>query len=466
MQVTVIGAGYVGLVTGVSLAQIAGARVTFVEHAPQRFDELQRGVIPIDEPGLGDAFAASRDRIRVVRDVGEALPTDIALVCVGTPIDAAGNSDVSQLHTVLEVLREWPELDVSVRSTLPPGTSVELPALLGRSGGERVSTNPEFLRQGSALHDFQHPSRIVIGRFPETEQRHLDLLDGLYAAMEAPRLHVDVASAELIKNVANGFLAMKLSFVNEVASLAEEYGVDVDEVLLGISYDPRIGSSYMRPGLGFGGSCLPKELRALAWAGERRGLPMHLARAASDGNAEQQGRFIRRLVRELHRRPANVGQLGLSFKADTDDLRDSPAVTVARRLLQLGHRVTAFDPAVRPEHALSALPGLSVAERAEDVFAEADVVVVATEWPQFRALDWPALRDSMRGNLLYDGRNLIDAEAAARAGYAYRGIGRPSLEPLVADAPGAPATATEQLRAPRPETDGVGREAVEGAHAR
>ncbi len=388
MQVTVIGAGYVGLVTGISLARMGTAEVTFVERSPARLDELRRGVIPIEEPGLSEAFAACRDRIRVVREIPEALPADITLVAVGTPIDAEGNSDVSQLHSVLEVLREWPELDVSIRSTLPPGTSVQLPALMGRSGGERISTNPEFLRQGSALHDFEHPSRIVIGRFPETEQRHIDLLERLFGAIDAPRLHVDVAAAELIKNVANGFLAMKLSFVNEVASLSEEYGVDVEEILLGISYDPRIGSSYMRPGLGFGGSCLPKELRALAWAGEQKGLPMHLARAASDGNAEQQGRFIRRLLRELHRRPSNVGLLGLSFKADTDDLRDSPAVTVARRLLQLGHRVTAFDPAVRREHALAALAGL--------VWL---TVLFALEWfqvprpptPEVRAIPWPTL---------------------------------------------------------------------------
>lgn len=429
MEVTVVGAGYVGLVTGASLARIGGHRVTFVERSGERLERLKRGEIPIEEAGLREAFAECRDRIEVVADLEEALPTDIVLVAVGTPVDERGDSDVSQLDSVFEALSRWPDLHVSIRSTLPPGMSVRLPELLHRSGGQRISTNPEFLRQGSAMYDYAHPSRVVIGRFPETEAAHLDVLEELFGRINAPRVHVDVAAAELIKNVANGFLAMKLSFVNEVAALSEEYDVDVDEVLEGISYDPRIGSSYMRPGLGFGGSCLPKELRVLATAGERKGLPMHLARAAADGNAEQQGRFTRRLLRELKRHPSTIGMLGLSFKAGTDDLRDSPAVTVARRLLQLGHRVRAFDPAVDPARAMAALPSLEAVGSAEEAFADADAIVLATEWPEFRELDWARLRQAMRGDLLFDGRNLLEPKAAAAAGYAYRGVGRMPFDP-------------------------------------
>ena len=242
--------------------------------------------------------------------------------------------------------------------------SNRLPRLMGRADGERLSTNPEFLRQGSAVADYAHPSRIIIGRFPTTSAEHLELLERVFAPIEAPRLHVDVAAAELIKNVSNGFLALKLSFVNEVAALSEEYGVEVEQVLEGIALDPRIGSSYMKPSLGFGGSCLPKELQVLASAGRRRGLPMHVARAIGQVNVEQQDRFVRRILGELPDEGARVGLLGLSFKADTDDLRGSPALYVARRLLEEGHEVIAFDPAVRPDRAVTAAPGIVMAASA------------------------------------------------------------------------------------------------------
>jgi len=251
-----------------------------------------------------------------------------------------------------------------------------------------------------------------------------------YAHLEGPRLTVSVAAAELIKNSANAFLALKLSFVNEVAALSESYGVEIDEVLQGISLDPRIGSAYMRPGLGFGGSCLPKELQVIDVAGRRQGLAMHVARAASQVNLEQQDRFAHRVLSELPDQGGRVGMLGLSFKADTDDLRGSPAIHVARRLVQAGHELVAFDPAVRPERAEAAVPGIIVVDTAAEVFDGADAVVVATEWPQFGGLDLQALAPAMRRRLVFDGRGLIDPEAAVRAGMAYRGVGRPSRDPV------------------------------------
>jgi UDPglucose 6-dehydrogenase len=243
---------------------------------------------------------------------------------------------------------------------------------------------------------------------------------------------VGVAAAELIKNSANAFLALKLSFVNEVAALSESYHVDVDEVLEGISLDPRIGSAYMRPGLGFGGSCLPKELQVIDVAGRRHGLAMHVARAAAQVNLEQQDRFAHRVLAELPETDARVGLLGLSFKADTDDLRGSPAIHVARRLVQAGHTVVAFDPAVRPERARVAVPGIEIVATAAEVFEDADAVVIATEWPEFSSVDLGALGPRMRNRLLFDGRGLIDAEEAVAAGYAYRGVGRPSRDPVPA----------------------------------
>ena len=428
MRIAVMGAGYVGLVTGVSLAVSGDHVVTLVERSAERLNELLRGHIPIEEPGLAEAFANTRARVTVRGELASSDEPDLVFVCVGTPTRDDGESDLQQLHAVAQDLRPRPELHVSVRSTLPPGTSVRLPAMLGRADGARLSTNPEFLRQGSAMRDYAGPSRVVIGRFPETSDEHLRLVGDALVRISAPRLLVSVSAAELIKNVANGFLALKLSFVNEVAMLAEEYGVDVDEILEGIALDPRIGRSYMRPGMGFGGSCLPKELQVLASAGRRQGLPMHVARAVSQVNLEQQDRFTRRVLRELPS-AGRVGLLGLSFKAFTDDLRGSPAVYLARRLVEQGHRVLAFDPAVRSGRAEEAVPGIRVATSGEAVFDRADAVVIGTEWPEFRSIDLAAMRGLVRQPLLFDGRNLLDPDRVRRAGFGYRGVGRLARDP-------------------------------------
>lgn len=429
MRITVIGAGYVGLVTGVSLASTGRHEVTFVEKDPERLGALQHGTMPIEEPGLADAYRSYRDRIQVVGSLDQVERPELMFVCVATPIGEGGESDLSQIMGALAELQAYPHLDISIRSTLPPGFSARIPALLGRQGGEAVSTNPEFLRQGAALEDFARPSRIVFGRYPETSDRHLSLVDDAYRHLDAPRLTVSVAAAELIKNSANAFLALKLSFVNEVAALSESYGVEVDEVLKGISLDPRIGSAYMRPGLGFGGSCLPKELLVIDVAGRRRGLAMHVARAAAQVNLEQQDRFAHRVLEELPDTGARVGVLGLSFKANTDDLRGSPAVHVARRLVHAGHHVSAYDPVVHPERARQAVAGLEVADGALEVFRGADAVVVATEWPQFGELDLAAARALVRRPVLFDGRGVIDPDAALAAGFAFRGVGRVSRDP-------------------------------------
>ena len=429
MNITVIGAGYVGLVTGVSLAA-RGHDVTFVERDEERLRELGDGRMPIEEPGLAEAFAGSRERINLVRAIGQAEQPDLVFVAVATPIGDGGESDLGQMTSVLSDLSAHPGLDVSIRSTLPPGFSARLPAMLGRPDGERLSTNPEFLRQGSAMEDFGKPSRIIVGTFPETSAEHVAKVDRAYEGIEAPRLAVSVAAAELIKNAANAFLALKLSFVNEVAALCEGYEVEVDEVLSGISLDPRIGSAYMRPGLGFGGSCLPKELQVIDTAGRRKGLAMHVARAASQVNLEQQDRFAHRILSELPESDARVALLGLSFKAGTDDLRGSPAANVARQLILAGHRVVAYDPAVRPERARAAVPGIELAASPEEAIAGADAAVIATEWPEFAELDLPAAARSMRRPLLFDGRGMVDPARAAASGMSYRGVGRRSLEPV------------------------------------
>jgi UDPglucose 6-dehydrogenase len=315
-----------------------------------------------------------------------------------------------------------------VRSTVPPG-STRLAVEWSGVPSSRVFTNPEFLRQGTALADFRKPSRIVIGRFADADPSALAIVESLYAGIDAPRLVVDVTASELIKNGANAFLALKLSFANELASLSEEYGTDVDDVLAGITLDPRIGSQYMRPSFGFGGSCLPKELQALATAGSARGLRMHVTQAASDANAAQQARFADRVATLLGGLDGRrIGILGLAFKAATDDVRDSPAVALAARLLAAGALVKAHDPEAA-ENAVRALPGLVVTATPEEAIDGAEAVVIATEWPAYRDLDWAAIRDRLARPLVIDGRRLLDADRMRVLGYRYETVGSAGREP-------------------------------------
>ena len=340
------------------------------------------------------------------------------LVCVGTPIDEAGRSDLGQLDSALDAIRDGfgPDDILVIRSTLPVGGTRRSIAAT-RLPTARVFTNPEFLRQGTAVADFARPSRIVVGRFPDADPAALAAVIGLYDAIEAPRQIVDVEAAEIIKNGANAFLALKLSFTNEIASLCEEAGADVDEVLDGIGADPRIGRTYMQPSYGFGGSCLPKELATLAVAGRTFGLPMYVTTAAAEANLAAQARFAERIAATLDG-PAGrtVGLLGLAFKAGTDDTRDSPALRLAGWLLDRGATVRAYDPAAGPK-ATAQLPGLDVTESAEAAVLGADIVVIGTEWPEFRDLPWTDWAGAGAPQVIVDGRRLLDAPALRAAGY-------------------------------------------------
>jgi UDPglucose 6-dehydrogenase len=436
-----MGAGYVGLVTAVGLAGL-GRDVRLVEVAPGRLQALRAGGIPIHEDGLQAGFQAAVAEGRLTVD--GALPDvlGIVLVCVGTPIDDEGTSDLRHLDAALADLcgRLGPDDVVVIRSTLPVGDTRRAVEAAGLPTS-RVFTNPEFLRQGTAVHDFAHPSRVVIGRFPDAEPEALAAVVGLYERLDGPRLVVDVEAAEIIKNAANAFLALKLSFTNELAGLCEEAGADVDQVLAGIGADPRIGRTYMQPSFGFGGSCLPKELTTLAVAGRALGLPMHVTTAASAANGAAQERFADR-VDELVGGVSGktVGMLGLAFKAGTDDIRDSPAVRLAERLLARGATVNAYDPAAGA-NAAGQVARLRVVDDAASAVDGADVIVIATEWPEFRDLpwaDWAAGRDRL---LVVDGRRLLDAAAMRAWGWRFvqLGDGRDRDRPVAAASTGRAA---------------------------
>jgi UDPglucose 6-dehydrogenase len=429
-SIAVIGAGYVGLVSAVGLAA-RGHTIELVETDPARLSALRQGRVPFTERGVQEALSAAlATGALTVLDHVSKTRAEIVLICVGTPIDDSGHADVGAVEAVLA---EIAALDrrpvVVVRSTMPVGTSRRLL----RDGHvvdlARFFTVPEFLRQGSALADFATPTRVVIGRSGEADRAAEAVLVEVFGAFGGPLRLVTLEEAELIKNGANAFLALKISFANEMAGLAEQSGADVGPVLEGIGLDPRIGSSYLHPSFGFGGSCLPKELQTIATSGIERGLEMHVTSAAHAANLAHQERFAERIdaiVGGVAGR--RIGLLGLAFKAGTDDIRSSPAVRLAGWLLEHGADVHAYDPAAAG-HASRALPALVTTESAVKALTGAEVAVIATEWPEFKELDWVSARDVMATPLVIDGRRLLDAATMRGLGYRYERVGSPTSEP-------------------------------------
>jgi UDPglucose 6-dehydrogenase len=424
--ITVVGAGYVGLVTAVGLVE-AGYDVVVVEKAPERYQALRSGQAPIAEPGLQAALerALTSGRLRI--DLALPRPLGLVLICVGTPIGDDGRSDLTQLRSALADVQAVADDDtiLVLRSTLPVGSADQIRSWSGVPQA-RTFTNPEFLRQGSALDDFRAPSRVVIGTFSEPDETALARVVALVSTDRVTPIVVDATVSEMIKNGANAFLALKLSFANEIAGLAEEMGVDVGDVLAGISADPRIGSAYLQPSFGFGGSCLPKELQTLAVAGRSVGLPMHVTTAAAQANVASQDRFANRIASVVGGfRGKRIGLLGLAFKSNTDDVRGSPAMRLTRAMMASGAGVRAFDPAAMA-NALREEPELITVKHAEDVFDDANAVVIATEWPQFATLDWKALAPRPRQRLLVDGRRVVDRTTVEAAGFRVVTLGRGS----------------------------------------
>lgn len=421
----IMGAGYVGLTTAVGLASV-GHRVRLVDVRRDRLDALRSGQIPIHEPGLQNAFTDQGIRGRItILDTPGADPVDAILLCVGTPLDDAGRGDLRQLASALaavEVQLAGGALLV-IRSTLPVG-STERIVDWSAAPTSRIFTNPEFLRQGHAYEDFMHPTRIVVGRFPDADPAALQRAEEILRIDDAvPFLTVDIAEADLIKNGANAFLALKLSFTNELAVLCEELGADVDIVMSGIGLDPRIGRAYMRAGFGFGGSCLPKELGTLAAAGRDHGLVMHVTSAAAEANASHQQRFAKRIATALGD-PAGkqVAVLGLAFKAGTDDVRSSPSLLLAEQLRLAGVEVVGHDP-LASANAAAAAPWLRIAPTVSEALQGAHAAVIATEWPDYASLDWGAMRMRMAEPVVFDGRRLLRAAEMLRLGFTYETVG-------------------------------------------
>jgi UDPglucose 6-dehydrogenase len=424
-RVAVFGAGYVGLVTGACFAEL-GHEVVVRDILVERIEALRRGEIPIYEPGLGELLERNAERLRFTTDVAEAIEgAEFVYVAVGTPPTYSGDADLSAVWTVVD---ELPQVDhrivVAMKSTVPVGTGAKVRERLDARGLGHVgyASNPEFTADGTAVRDFLEPDRIVIGAFAEADG---DAVAALHEGIDAPVVRSDVASAEMIKLAANAALMTRISFINEIANVCEATGADVVKVAEGIGHDRRIGSSFLKAGLGYGGSCFPKDSLALKQLAANSGYHFQLLNAVIEVNELQKRRVIGKLKQLLG--PLNgktVALLGLAFKPHTDDTREAPSLVLAGRLVAEGAEVRAWDPVASPD----GLHGVVQTATVEEALEGADAAVVVTEWPQLREVDWQAAAGAMRTPVLVDGRNMLDPAAMRAAGFAYEGIGRNAQE--------------------------------------
>ncbi len=436
--IAVIGTNYVGLVTAACFAEL-GNQVVGIEIDPGKVERLGRGELPIYEPGLKEIVVQNlkAGRLRFTLDYAAGLKdAQFAFVCVGTPSGIEGEADMSQVKAAAHSLGEYTPSEHSLivvnKSTMPIGTGdCMLPALQRASNGSgacfRVVSNPEFLREGSAVDDFRHPDRVVLGG---TESEAIDRVASLYRDLqpEPPIIKTDIRTAEMIKYASNAFLATKISFINEIASICERLGADVKEVSRGMGLDQRISPEFLDAGVGYGGSCFPKDVKALAHMASMAGAHPQLLRAVMEIN-----RDMRRLVLQKVRgtlgsvEERTIGVLGLAFKPNTDDLRESPAIEIIHLLQSEGAKVKAFDPAAN-EAARKVLPGVELCNDAYEVAEGADALLLLTQWSEFRRLDLDRVRRSMQYPLLVDGRNLYDPTDMVARGFFYQPIGRPLPE--------------------------------------
>src|SRR5271156_3812564 len=434
MRVIMIGAGYVGLVSGACFADF-GHQVTCIDKDTAKVAALNRGEIPIFEPGLADLVAANmrQGRLEFAADTSRIGQAEAVFIAVGTPSRRGdGHADLTYVYEAVREIAPLlsPAAVVVTKSTVPVGTGDEIERILRekrRDAEIQVVSNPEFLREGAAIQDFKHPDRIVIGA---TDERAKKVMSELYRPLylnQAPMIYVTRRTAELIKYAANAFLATKITFINEIADLCERVGADVQEVARGIGLDNRIGSKFLHAGPGFGGSCFPKDVRALIKTAQDNEVPLRILEAVAAVN-ETRKRAMARKVSAMFGgalRGRTVAVLGLTFKPNTDDMREAPWLALITALQDMGARVRAYDP-VGMKQAQTLLDNVVYCESAYDCAEAADALVIATEWEQFRALDLDRLRDLMACPIVIDLRNIYRPEEMHRSGFAYACVGKAS----------------------------------------
>lgn len=432
----VIGAGWVGLVTACCFAEL-GHEVVVREIVQEKVDALSRGELLIHEPGLPELLKKNIDHMTFTTDMGEVLErTRLMFVCVDTPPTYSGDADLSRVQTVVREVGDSNDHALIMKSTVPVGTG----AAIRRDKHDLAYVScPEFLKEGTAVADFMHPDRVVIGS--DIGDWAGDAVEAIYKPLGGEIVRTDIASAEMIKLASNAFLATKISFINEIANVSEEVGADVTEVARGMGLDARIGPKFLQAGIGYGGSCFPKDVTALKQLAGNSGYHFQLLNAVIEVNELQKRRVIGKLKKHLG--DSLVGKkialLGLSFKPNTDDMREASSLVLSARLRGEGAIVSAFDP-VAAERASDLLPGVEIEDSPLTALDGADAAVIVTEWPEFAELDLAEVRGAMRTPLIIDGRNLLDGASVAAAGFAYEGVGRPAAGVL--DAAQAPAVAS------------------------
>ena len=426
MEIVVIGIGRVGLVGACCLAS-SGHRVTGVEMNQARLNLLSQGSNPIYEKDIQVLLeqGLASGKLTFVPTLPVPLKADVAMITVNTPSSSDGKADLSNVHTAVAQVREAVRspLIMVMKSTVPPGTGVALKQRYLEDKRVTYVANPEFLRAGQAVNDWYHPSRIVIGT---NNQQAVDKIRRLYADIEAPLLVTDVTSAEIIKYAANAFLTTKISFINEIANLCDTVGANIDDVVKGLGFDPRIGTAFLQPGVGYGGQCLPKDARALDYLASKKGYDFKLLKATIEVNTRQRVLLVDRLKQLLGSlQGKQIALLGLSFKPDTDDVTEAPSLDIVSRLVAEGAKLRVYDP-MAMENAKPLLPSNIVF--APDIYsatAGSNAAVLVTEWQEFIEADWQAIKKQMiEPYVVLDGRNTLPQEKLVAAGFKYVGVGR------------------------------------------
>ncbi len=428
-NISVIGVGYVGLVTAACFSDL-GNCVNALDINEDRIKNLQRGIMPIYEPGLGELVKRNVDagRLKFTTNYEEALEdAEFVFICVGTPSGIDGEADLKYVAAAAQSIAETITSPVIVinKSTVPVGTGDWVADIINTHMAEPIKFSvvscPEFLREGYAIADFMNPHRTVLGSL---DREAADKVAQLHLPLRAPIVITDLRTAEMIKYASNAFLATKISFINEIANICEELGADVTEVAAGMGFDDRIGPRFLRAGLGYGGSCFPKDVQALTYMAQSMDVPPRILDAVTTTNNERRMRLVSKLEELVGSfEGKTIGLLGLAFKENTDDMRDAPSIEVAQALVDAGAHVRGFDP-VAMEVAKPIMPEVEMMKDAYELAAGCDALVVATEWNEFIHLDLERIRDNMKTPIVMDGRNIYDPEKMKMLGFTYRGVGR------------------------------------------
>lgn len=429
MDICVIGAGYVGLTTAAVLAQL-GHHVTCVDINEERIHKLQNGKVPIYEPGLKELILNNHDRLRFSSEVTDHIrEAPIVMIAVGTPSLPDGKTNLTYVYSVVDMIAEsiTSYKTIITKSTVPPGTNEAIYNQLTKKGINpehfNVVSNPEFLREGSAIYDMENPDRIVVG-LRKDDKKSAKIVKDMYQGLDAPIIETSLSGAEMIKYASNAFLATKISFINEMAKICDQYNVNVDDVSKGIGLDARIGPHFLQAGLGYGGSCFPKDVWSLEQSALEKGVDPKILKAVQQVNADQVDVYINKLQKAMpNLKGKKITVLGIAFKPNTDDIRCSPAVELIQKLSESDCDVHTYDPKA---HLPSFLQGQAFQHATlKQAIMNADCVIIATDWKEIKEFDLKTMRSIMKGNIIVDTRNCLDSEVVRELGLQYVGVGRP-----------------------------------------